>query len=517
MEKIPREGTRGLLHFRKQLAELIRARTSLLYLGSIEIRYSLEELKMVSSEARAEIQVFNVATGLLESKDKKATTDPVGVLDTILRHSREGALGKQTLWVLPFFHLLLRESDALIISKLRHIIEFSKFKDTVIIIGLPGAWLPPELSDIPVIDLPLPNRQEIRSLLDYPLSEEGKNRIEKACLGFQMGEIEDLVSMSLVRKGRLDPSTIESLRAELIRKKGNGLVDIEFPADGLDQVGGMEALKAWLERRKCAFLDPEKLKGMNLPAPKGIFLMGVQGCGKSLVCKAVAASWGLPLLRLDPARLYSPSLGASERNLQAALQFARSVSPCVFWIDELEKGFSPTDSRTDGGVSGRVLGTFLNFLQDPGAPIFFVATSNDLSPLPPEMLRKGRWDEIFFIDLPHPGERRSIFETLLRKYRLEVEVDEDLLSLSQGFSGAEIEQSIINAGYDALFRNTPVHSFDIKRALREIIPFSKTMKVKIEFLRSWGNRFARSATHEEKRPRPSSNLLPMQSREEVFS
>ena len=137
--------------------------------------------------------------------------------------------------------------------------------------------------------------------------------------------------------------------------------------------------------------------------------------------------------------------------------------------------------------------------------------------MPPELLRKGRWDEIFFIDLPHSEERRSIFETLLRKYRLEVEVDEGLLSLSQGFSGAEIEQAIVNAGYDALFRNAPVHSFDIKRALREIIPFSRTMKGKIEFLRSWGNRFARSANHEEKRPRPSSNLLPMQSRQGVFS
>jgi hypothetical protein len=384
---------------------------------------------MVSSEAGAEIQVFNVATGLLESKDKKATTDPVAVLDLILRHSRESALGKQTLWVLPFFHLLLRISDALIISKLRHIIEFSKFKDTVVLIGLPGAWLPQELSDVPVIDLPLPNREEIRSLLDYPISEEGKDRIEKACLGFPMREVEDLVSMSRVRKGRLDPSTIENLRGEMIRKKGHGLVDIEFPTDALDRVGGMEVLKAWLEKRKCAFLNHEKLQEMNLPAPKGIFLVGVQGCGKSLVCKAVAGSWGLPLLRLDPARLYSPALGSSERNLHAALQFARSVSPCVFWIDELEKGFSPTDSRTDGGVSGRVLGTFLNFLQDPGALIFFVATSNDLGPLPPEMLRKGRWDEIFFIDLPHPGERRSIFETLLRKYRFEVEVGGDMEEL----------------------------------------------------------------------------------------
>jgi SpoVK/Ycf46/Vps4 family AAA+-type ATPase len=458
-----------------------------------------------------------VATGTLENKHKKTSLDPIGILDMILKHSREGALGKQTLWVLPFFHLLWRESDALIITKLRHMIEFSKFKDTVAIIGLPGAWLPPELSDIPVIDVPLPNRQEIRSLLDYPLSDEEKDRIEKACLGFQMGEIEDLVSMSLVRKGRLDPSTIESLRGELIKKKGNGLLDIEFPTDGLDQVGGMEALKAWLEKRKYAFLNPDKLQEMRLPAPKGIFLTGVQGCGKSLVCKAVAGSWGLPLLRLDPARLYSPALGTSERNLHAVLQFARAASPCVFWIDELEKGFSPTDSHTDGGVSGRVLGTFLNFLQDPEAPIFFAATSNDLSPLPPELLRKGRWDEIFFIDLPHSEERRSIFETLLRKYSFEVEVDDGLLSFSQGFSGAEIEQAIINAGYDALFRNTPVHSFNIKRALREIVPFSKTMKGKIEFLRSWGNRFARSATDEPKKPQTFSNLLAMGSREGVFS
>jgi SpoVK/Ycf46/Vps4 family AAA+-type ATPase len=303
------------------------------------------------------------------------------------------------------------------------------------------------------------------------------------------------MARSLVRKGGIEPETIETLREEVIRKRANDCLEIHFPKQTLDQVGGMEVLKHWLEQRKLAFFDPEALQKWKLPSPKGTLLTGVPGCGKSLVCKALAGSWGLPLLRLDPSRIYSSSLGSSEKNFHDSLQVARSVAPCILWVDEMEKGFSPTDSQTDGGVSRRVLGAFLHFLQERGFPVFVAATSNDLSSLPPEMLRKGRWDEIFFIDLPSAKERQSIFGTLFQKYGCPLEIDGDLISFSEGYSGAEIEQAIIAAAYDALFRKSGMLLLDIKRTLRAITPLSASMKERIEDLRGWAHTMARPVSN----------------------
>jgi ATP-dependent 26S proteasome regulatory subunit len=495
MEPLFKEETGGIIQFREQLTELIRARTPLIYLGTIEVKRSLEEIRIVSSEVGADLQIFNLASGLLTAGREKTNTDPIGVLDIILNHAKKSTLEKQTVWAIPLFHLLLRQSEALILSRLRDFIEFNKFMDTVIITGSSGFTLPPELSDVPAIDFPLPNRQEIRALLDCSLAEKNKDRIEKAFLGLERHEIENLIARSLVRKGGIEIETIESLREELLQKRANDCLEIHFPKESLDQVGGMETFKQWLEQRKSAFFDAEALQQWNLPPPKGILLTGVPGCGKSLVCKAIAGSWGLPLLHLDPSRIYSSSLGASEKNLHDSLRVARSVSPCILWVDEIEKGFSPTDSQTDGGVSRRVLGAFLHFLQERSSPVFVAATSNDLSSLPPEMLRKGRWDEIFFIDLPSTKERQSIFKALLQKYRCPLEVDDDLVSFSEGYSGAEIEQAIIAAAYDALFRKSAIHLFDIKRTLRAIIPLSASMKERIENLRIWGHAVARPVTH----------------------
>ena len=518
METLFKEEPSGIIQFREQLAELIRARTPLLYLGTIEVKRSLEEIRIVCSEVGADLRIFSLANSILEAGREKINTDPIALLDMILNQAKKATLeSAHTIWALPLFHLLLRQPEALILSKLREMIEFSKFMHTVIITGCPNFSLPPELSDIPVIDLPFPTRQEIRGILDYPIPEEEKREIEKACLGFRMNEIEELIARSLVRQGRLDSETIKALRNELVKKRANDSLEIYFPKETLDQVGGMEAFKRWLELRKSALLHFDAFQKYGLPAPKGILLTGVPGCGKSLVCRAIAGSWGLPLLRLDPAKIYSPSLGASEKNFLDSLAIASSVSPCILWVDEIEKEFSPTDSQTDGGVSNRILGTFLNFLQERESPVFVVATSNNLSSLPPEMLRKGRWDEIFFIDLPSLEERRMIFQVLLEKYRCEITMDEDLLFLSKGYSGAEIEQAIIAASYEAFPRKAPVHPFDIKRNLREIIPLSASMKEMMEMLREWGNSFAKPVTLVRETPPGPSSILFFKSREKRVS
>jgi len=498
--------------FRKSLEELIRARTPLFYLGALEIKRSVQELEIVASRTNSKIQIFHLSRGVLESGEEKKNTDPIGILDSIIKWVNTTTSEKQTVWVLPFFHLLFQNSDALVISKLRDIMEFNKFNGTVIIIGPPSYKLPPEFTDVPVIEFPLPDCHSIESLLSPSLTKDEKDRISKACLGFRLREIEDLFSRSMVRYGRIDPSAIEELRAELIRKKGSAFLDIEFPKESLNQVGGMKVLKDWLRLRENGFLNPDLLKERNLPIPKGILLTGVPGCGKSLVCKALAGSWRIPLVRLDPSKIYTAALGLSEKNLYDCLELVQVAAPCVLWIDEIEKGFSVTDPRTDGGVSGRLLGTFLNFLQERDSPVFVVATANDPRSMPPEMYRKGRWDEIFFIDLPDEKERLSIFKIVFEKYGLNLTIDPEFLLFSDGFSGAEIEQALVDASYEALFRNCHVNPFDIHRALQKTVPLTNFMKEKIEILRTWAAGRTRPANKEEAKITPREKVTFLQQR-----
>lgn len=498
--------------FRENLEELIRARTPLFYIGSIEIKRCIQELEVVVSKVNARIQSFHLSRGVLETGEGKKSTDPIGILDTIIKWVNTTTSEKQTIWVLPFFHLLFQNSDALIISKLRDIVEFNKFNGTVVIIGISNYKLPPELADIPVLEFPIPNCRNIASFLSPDFSKDEKDRISKACLGFRLREIEDLFSRSMARYGRIDPSAVEELRAELIKQKGNTFLDVEFPRESLNQVGGMTGFKDWLRLREVGFLNPDLLKERNLPMPKGILLTGVPGCGKSLICKAVAGSWKFPLIRFDPSRIYATALGSSEKNLVECLELVRVASPCVLWIDEIEKGFSITDPRTDGGVSGRLLGTFLNFLQERDSPVFIVATANDPRSMPSEMYRKGRWDEIFFIDLPNEKERLSIFKILFQKYDLNLSIDTEFLLFSEGFSGAEIEQAIVDACYEALFLNSLVNSFGIHRALQKTIPLSVFMKEKIETLRTWAAARTRSANKEEIKIDPTRKVTSLQQR-----
>lgn len=498
--------------FRTHLEELIRARTPLFYLGAIEIRRGLQELEIVASRLNANLRTFHLSRGILKSETEEKTMDSIGILDAIIHWVNKEASERQTIWALPFFHLLLQNSDAFIISKLREIVEFNKFNGTTVIIGLPNFRLPPELSDIPSLDFPIPDGHNIVSLLDPNLPQGEKERISRACLGFRLHEIEDLFSRSIVRHGRVDPDAIEGLRMELIKQKGGRFLDIDFPVESLAQVGGLKGLKDWLRIRETGLIRPDLFRENRLPPPKGILLTGVPGCGKSLICKAIAGSWRFPLVRFDPSKLYGSSLGASEKNLSKSLELVRVISPCVLWIDEIEKGFSVTDPRTDGGVSGRLLGTFLNFLQEREASVFIVATANDPRFMPPEMYRKGRWDEIFFIDLPDEEERRSIFEILFRKYGLNLKIDPEFLSFSEGFSGAEMEQAVVDASYEALFHNRSVSPFDLHRALQKTVPLSVFMKEKIEALRTWALGRTRYANREEVHGDFTKKVLPLRQR-----
>jgi SpoVK/Ycf46/Vps4 family AAA+-type ATPase len=261
-------------------------------------------------------------------------------------------------------------------------------------------------------------------------------------------------------------------------------------------VGGMGDLKAWLQKRSLAF--GERARRFGLPEPRGLLLLGVQGGGKSLLAKSVAGLWKLPLLRLDMGKVFSEMVGASEENIRAALRLAESISPCVLWLDELEKGLSGLGSsnRSDAGTAARVFGSFLVWMQEKTAPVFVIATSNDISSLPPELLRKGRFDEIFFIDLPRPEERQEIFAIHLAK-RDRDPSRFDLPGLAretEGFSGAEIEQVVISALYDAFEAGRDLADKDLLDNIRQTVPLSQTMSEQITALRNWARTHARLAS-----------------------
>jgi SpoVK/Ycf46/Vps4 family AAA+-type ATPase len=298
----------------------------------------------------------------------------------------------------------------------------------------------------------------------------------------------------LVMTRSLDLDVIVSEKKQLIRK--SRVLEYYDAVEDMAYVGGMAELKAWLRKRGLAF--SERARRFGLPEPRGLLLLGVQGGGKSLLAKSVASLWKLPLLRLDMGKVFSEMVGASEENIRVALRLAESVAPCVLWLDELEKGLSglASSSRSDAGTAARVFGSFLVWMQEKTLPVFVIATSNDISSLPAELLRKGRFDEIFFIDLPNLEERQEILAIhLARRHRDPSSFD--LTGLSQameGYSGAEIEQVVISALYDAFEADRDMTNDDLYQNIGQTVPLSQTMREQITALQNWARTHARLAS-----------------------
>ncbi|MDX9723923.1 MAG: AAA family ATPase, partial [Myxococcota bacterium] len=324
-----------------------------------------------------------------------------------------------------------------------------------------------------------------------------RERVVEAALGLTADEAANVFSKSLIRTRDFDIDTIIEEKKSIIRK--SGILDFYQSDLKLRDIGGLEILKNWLRQRAAAFSS--EAREFGLPLPKGILLLGIPGCGKSMTAKAVGALWQMPLLRLDVGKVFSGLVGSSEENMRKAISTAEAVAPAVLWLDEIEKGFSGTRSsgQTDGGTSARVFGSFITWLQEKSSPVFVIATANDVSMLPPEMLRKGRFDEIFFVDLPNPRERRSIIEIhIARRGRKPANFDIDkIVAATQGFSGSEIEQAVISALFDAYDSKRDIDTEGLIRSCTEIIPLSYQMKERIDYMRDWAKSRARRASIDE--------------------
>ncbi len=382
--------------------------------------------------------------------------------------------------------------------------------------------LPNELQkDVTILDFDLPTIDEIKRMLDemiyvneqsgrieMDLNESEKEKICKAALGLTLQEAENAFARAMVEDGKLNIDDIEVVleeKCQVIKKTGI----LEFMKSDLkmEDVGGLENLKRWISKRNKSWLD--SAQKYNLPAPKGVLITGVPGCGKSLTAKAISAMWQLPLLRLDMGKIFSGVVGSSEENMRKAIKTAEAVSPSILWIDEIEKGFGGASSSGDSGTSMRIFGTFLTWMQEKTKPVFVVATANNINSLPSELLRKGRFDEIFFVDLPTKNERKDIFRLHLKK-RLtneevceEISITDELLSnladITEGFVGAEIEQAVIAALFEAFSGDRALKVTDLERVIKNTVPLSVTQREQIIKIREWANVRAVAATAKEDR------------------
>ncbi|MBM3459220.1 MAG: AAA family ATPase [Armatimonadetes bacterium] len=423
--------------------------------------------------------------------------DPLSALEVA------AGFGEPALFVLKDFHHHL-ESPA-VLRRLRDLAAALPATGKHLIFLGPRFRTPEDLEkEVVVLDLPPPGVDELGALLEQVLALQPSSRLSphdqeallRSALGLTLGEVESILARAVVRDGAITARAVELVLAEkrqIVRR--HGLVEFLESRDGLEQVGGLATLKAWLQRREAAF--SEAARAFGLPVPKGMLLLGVQGCGKSLVARAVSRAWAMPLLRLDLGRVFGKFIGESEAAIRRAIQTAEAVSPCILWLDELEKGFAgAAGDAHDAGVSARVLGTFLTWMQEKEKPVFVVATANQIRSLPPELLRKGRFDELFFIDLPEPAEREAILAVHLRKRgRDPSQFDcRELAARTDGFTGAELEQVVLEALSVAFAeRARAVTQRDLLRAAEEIIPISVTMKESITAMRNWATVRTRKA------------------------
>jgi ATP-dependent 26S proteasome regulatory subunit len=496
-----------------EIETLVRARYPILYIITSEELRVQNLLVEIGMRRQKKVFEWTYSSGIVpagasiqsQKGRNAATKEPLAALDQIIEQV------EPAIFLLKDFHPFLSRSNFAVIRRLKDIALHLKNSRKTIVLISPVMEIPPELDkEITVINFPSPDKDELGELLDKAVEElqgaqqveialegDGRDRLLQAALGLTLGEAENVFAKIIVKNQRLSADAVPEVIAEkqqIIRK--SGLLEYYEAEEDFNSVGGLSVFKDWVKKRAVAF-TPEA-QAFGLPAPKGVLLLGVQGCGKSLCAKAVSRLWQLPLLRFDMGRMFGSFVGSSEENVRRAIAVAESIAPAVLWVDEIDKAFSGSQSSgiTDGGTTARVFGTFLTWLSEKRAPVFVVATANDVSQLPPELLRKGRLDEIFYVDLPLEDERGDIFRIHLTKRSRDPGAFDlpALVAASGEFSGAEIEEAIISALYDAFYARQELTTQHVLAALGQTVPLARTMAEKVSAQRTWAVGRARNAS-----------------------
>ena len=523
----------GIKKTEQYLTNLFKARFSFVYIPTWEEIRVVELITKIANnkatiKTKRDVFIWSSTEGLnkvLKTGQEKVSINnaenPIEALNYIDGYNNPAILILKDIH--PLFGVNGRNADYNFIRKVRDVagsLKNAECSKNVVIIA-PTLVLPTELQkDITVVDFDLPTLDELKSLLNemiamnegsgilIDLDENGKELLCKAAQGLTLQEAENAFARAMVTKGQLTIKELDIIleeKCQVIKK--TGILEFINTTVNINDVGGLENMKRWLTKRNNSWLGTAQ-KDYNLPAPKGILITGVPGCGKSMTAKAMSAMWQLPLLRLDIGKIFSGLVGSSEENMRKAIQTAEAVAPSILWIDEIEKGFgNNSGGEMDGGTSTRVFGTFLTWLNEKTKPVFVIATANNIHRLPSEMLRKGRFDEIFFVDLPTVNERRIIFKLHLEKKlkgskSKDFAITDDLLNrlaqATEGFGGSEIEQTVVSALFEAFAENRTLEERDLFKVITNTVPLSTTMAEQILSIREWANERAVAATaHDE--------------------
>lgn len=515
-------------NFEKETCDLLRARFPYIHITTYEETRLIKELTRIVStpdliNSVRKVYVWKSSEGFKDSNGmiQEDTYEKIQALNFV-RKCEEDAL-----FIFLDFHVFCKNTsgnfDDTVVRFLKDLIPNLKqarnFRNVIFV--SPTFTLPDDLKkDIIVLDFDLPTSDEIASVLDgiirdnsggnlkVNLNPKEKEELVKAAVGLTLQEAENAFARAMVNDGCLNSEDVDIVLKEKsqVIKKSDILEYIDSKVK-IEDVGGLENLKKWLSKRDKSWLDSAKKYG--LPSPKGVLLTGVPGCGKSLIAKSISSMWHLPLLRFDVSKVFNMYVGNSESNMREAIKMAEAISPCVLWIDEIEKGFSGLGGSGDSGTTSRIFGTFLSWMQEKTKPVFVVATANNIDSLPSEMMRKGRFDEIFFIDLPTFNERKQIFKVHLEsrltypEVRGDFEINDETLkhlsNITEGFGGSELEQIVVMGLYDAFSEDRSITLNDFENAVKNTIPLSVTQAEQIISIRNWANVRAVAATAQEDR------------------
>ena len=515
-------------NFEKETCDLLRARFPYIHITTYEETRLIKELTRIVStpdliNSVRKVYVWKSSEGFKDSNGmiQENTYEKIQALNFV-RKCEEDAL-----FIFLDFHVFCKNTsgnfDDTVVRFLKDLIPNLKqarnFRNVIFV--SPTFTLPDDLKkDITVLDFDLPTSDEIASVLDgiirdnsggnlkVNLNPKEKEELVKAAVGLTLQEAENAFARAMVNDGCLNSEDVDIVLKEKsqVIKKSDILEYIDSKVK-IEDVGGLENLKKWLSKRDKSWLDSAKKYG--LPSPKGVLLTGVPGCGKSLIAKSISSMWHLPLLRFDVSKVFNMYVGNSESNMREAIKMAEAISPCVLWIDEIEKGFSGLGGSGDSGTTSRIFGTFLSWMQEKTKPVFVVATANNIDSLPSEMMRKGRFDEIFFIDLPTFNERKQIFKVHLEsrltypEVRGDFEINDETLkhlsNITEGFGGSELEQIVVMGLYDAFSEDRSITLNDFENAVKNTVPLSVTQAEQIISIRNWANVRAVAATAQEDR------------------